>query len=343
MVASFFWLLLALTTGSEPERVLLLQDPDTASLEQVTVHHTLVQNLLADPGVDVVIDRPVSPTLRRAVSLKQQGGLSVAEARRAMQALHPHLAADCAGSAAQRFRRFAALTGDVLPLTEALALQATAYLWLGNIRAAQTVLEHLLSLDPDYAPEPSLHNPAMQKTFRQSRRRVNRRRRHALEVRATPATSAIFVDGHFLGLGHGAIDVVCGAPHYIVAMAVGHSPRALAVDTRLATPGPVSLTLVPDAKTDDGGSYAHLIAASQRQTAFPDPGAPLVRAWSIDTILVLAYNDGALRLTSFDLRAGQRRETAAAAAITDLRDAAIAAQQLVANAPPLSLVPAGGS
>jgi hypothetical protein len=341
MHASFFWLLLLMTTGSEPERVLLLQDPNTASLEQVAVHHTLVQNLLADPGVDVIIDRPVSPTLRRAVTLRQQASLSLAEARRFLQALQPQAAANSAGSAAQRFRRVATLTGDVLPLTEALALQATAYLWLGHTHATQVVLEQLLSLDPDYAPDTSLYNPAMQKTFRKSRRRVNRKARHTLQVHAIPAHSAIFVDGRFLGFGSGSLEVVRDAPHYIVAMAERHSPRAVAFDPRTAaSDAPVELALVPDAATDDAGSYAHLIAASQLETAFPDPGGALLRAWSIDTVLVLAYSEGALRLTSFDLRAGQRHHTDAPAAITDLRDAALAAEKLVANAPPLSLVPA---
>ncbi len=84
-----------------------------------------------------------------------------------------------------------------------------------------------------------------------------------------------------------------------------------------------------------------MLAASRLQGGQIDPFHPALLSRRIDTVLVLAYTGGALRLTTFELRQGKRRACQAAAVITNIWDVSRIASALLTSPPPLAAVPDG--
>lgn len=139
---------LAVALAGPQERLLFLVDDAEPNLERQLVQRQLLHNLMRDPAVEVFTDAPWPPGLLRGVGLALSADSMVAQAKLALQALHPEQAARLAAAASLRHARVVALGGDPTALGEALALQAAAYLFLGQERAAATILDRLLALDP---------------------------------------------------------------------------------------------------------------------------------------------------------------------------------------------------
>ena len=341
------WLPFCLTLcaiGAAPaERLLLLEDAQKPSLERKLVHQQLLHNLLRDPATEVVPHDAEPLHLHRSVALQEQANLLVGEARGHLNALNPGEAATAASAAALRFGRVAELTGDVAGLCEALTLEAAAQLLLGHTPEAEHALRRLLTLDGSFTPSPTLFNRTMQAVVRQVAQQVQQGPRQTVTAGAVDNRAALFVDGHFTGFGRQQLPLLKGVPHYLWLVPEFGDPQGctLAPEGKAGSFAPEALlTAWPsDPTLGPAPSFGHVLDASRLPTGQIDPYHPALAARHIDTVLVLSYTEGALRLTTFELRQGQRRMTQAVAAITDVWDVGRIADELLAPAPPLAALP----
>jgi hypothetical protein len=332
-------------SAAPTERLLLLEDAQAPNLERKLVHQQLLHNLLRDPATQVVAYEALPVHLNRAVALQEQANLLVEEARGHLHALNPAEAATAAAAAALRYGRVAELTGDVTGLCDALSLQAAAHLLVGDTSRAEHALCRLLTLDGAFVPSPTLFNRSMQAAVRRVARRVQQGPHQRVTVGADDDRAALFVDGHFVGFGRQELSLFKGVPHYLYlvpeygegigcAVVPNGKGGSFAPEVRL-TPWPAD----PAPPSSAAGAFGHVLAASRLPTGEIDPYHPALAARRVDTVLVLAYTEGALRLTTFELRQGQRRVTQAVAAITDVWDVSRIANELLAAPPPLAALP----
>lgn len=332
-----------LTMAAAPERILLLQDSNSNNLEQTVVHHSLVQSLVVDPSVDIWLGHPLAESWRRALNMRPQVQTANQASLQALEHMQPQQAAMQAAQAAQKAQRIAALTGDTTLLHRAWELQSVAYLWLGKHTLAQKSLQRLLAIDPDYTPNPTLFNPKMRQAVGAARQKLHSQKTQTICIEAFPDEAAIFVDNRFMGFGRVEVELNPNFAHFVTAVAAEHQPQAQYLPVGLQDVAlPLHVNLVPQiAQAQQAQAKARLVENCAHDTSFPDPSMPLLRAWQIDTVLVLSYHDGILRLTTFDLRQGQRHTTEAQAAITELRDAWRTAASLRRGAPDLTALPIG--
>lgn len=324
-----------------PRPLLLLADPGHTSLEQQVVQQALLVELLANPGVQLVADAPVPASLRAAAALRQAGAAQLERGWSRMRDLHPEAAAVCAAMATQKFERVATRSGDVGPLVDGLALQAAAYLHAGAPAAAGRVLAQLLTLCPEWAPEGWLYNPDMQRAVAQARRTLQALPRRKVTVVTAAKDAAVFVDGSFAGFGDVPVEMCTKLPHYLYVLPSRGEPTGTrlvvpAGDADLdadAVPAAMRVHLVPrHALPNDVAStrYASVFAAAHATDGLVEPTLPALAAAKVQDVWVLAYAQGQLRLTRFDLTSGRRHERASPAVITSLREATELAETLLA-------------
>lgn len=340
---------------SPPERLLLIEDTDQPNFERALIHQALLINLLRDPSVALVPSGSWPPHVHRSVALQETADLLANDARRYLHALDPKSAAISASAARMRYSRVAALTGDLTGLAEALSLEAAAHLLQGHKNLARGALTELYTLEPTFLPDPALYNRSMQQAAlevgqevqRASTRPVSLVGRIATDAQngSAPGQAAVFVDGHFLGFGSQTAALNPSVRHHLWFAPHDGEPQGgflCPPKGSASLPDDCAWVLWPSQESDrrvGQTAYGHVVAASRLATGQVDPHHPSLAARRIDTVLVLAYADGALRLTTFELRSGQRRQTQAAALVTNLWDVARIADTLRAAPPPLAAVP----
>lgn len=178
----------------------------------------------------------------------------------------------------------------------------------------------------------------MQRAVNAARTRAHSARTRKLTVNVADARVAVFVDGRLRGFGTCVMQVSAASTHQIWAVPDAGEPIAVttASETGLAL-GPLEVNLaalVANPAPHSPGDM-QVIAASRLPSGIVDPHAQGLAARRIDTVLVLAYHEGAMRLVTFDLSRGVRQNRVVPAAITDLWDVARVAGDLLAATPAL--------
>jgi hypothetical protein len=329
----------ALATYSPIERVLLVEDGVKPNLERHLVHRQLMHHLLQDPSVDLLHDLPTPLGLEKGVLLHGAAQLHLANAQRHLQSLNPQAAAGQAAAATLRLARVAVLTGDVAPLAHALSLQAAAYLYLGSVRAADRTLVRLLSLDAHWQPDTALYNPAMVARVTRLRQQLPQWQQTQCNVDPGDAQAAVFIDGHFKGFGPTSVQVINSVDHYVWVVPAYGEPTGMLMHAHHC--GDLAIAHVPYASAAAPKHIQQILAVSRLPHGDLDPHHPALAARQVDTVLVLAYANGGLTLTTFDLKRGQRRHSEVPALITNSWDVNRTADALRAPAPALVALPDG--
>ena len=310
------WLLLSLLTAVQPagpQRVLLLADDASSSLEQQSVAQVLTAKLMADPSIELLTPEPLPPSLQRADLLRTQAQRSLAQARRALESLEPFVAEREAAYAVMRLERAAMLAGDLGDLPESLGLLAAALLHLDAPTRALHTLVRLLVLDPEWQPDAGHYSPDMLAHITRARRRLKTLPQRQVAIDAGDARAALFVDGKFVNFGKAKVTLAADVTHFLWAQpeqGFAHGQTLMLGRSRAPQEVALALPQAGQIAASHQLRFRPLIEASLNPQGFVNAHSALLSGMRVDEVWVLGYDAGMVRLTAFELRSGRRHQVA---------------------------------
>jgi hypothetical protein len=196
------------------------------------VQHFIEEELHHQETYEVV---DLAAVLSSPTDSHAQRELSVAEemaekGRRAYETLELGLAIDFLNRALSEYERHAADVTEPGKVANLLMLLGATHILRGDHPTGTKRLAQAVTIDPTVEPDPSIFNPAMRQSFRETTRRVAGRSPGILGITSNPSYARVYVDGQFVGVTPMALEGIAEGRHLVRLVKNGYRPWGRFVD-----------------------------------------------------------------------------------------------------------------
>ncbi|MBI3178742.1 MAG: PEGA domain-containing protein [Deltaproteobacteria bacterium] len=310
--------------------VLIVTDPQSSTKPVILLEHALVDELrrLADTHV-VASGSPAKPV--KGTKLIKEAESLRAAARARFDELEVDTAQRGYTKALQKLDKAAALSEDLRPLVDTLAMLAAANLLLGQERRARQLLERLLVLDVDIRPSETVFNPQMMAVFDAVQARVRGAEAQSLDIEVDPPGAAVFFDGRLVGVAPVTVREVRRGKHYVTASLKGFQPAGRVAEAKGKAGQRVTLKLSETRGSPRLDGQATAAVAAVDAEDMPAEAKELARTYKADTVILLAAAADQFKLARFAADGSDGYRKVYQGGIADVEGARTAARELLSG------------
>ncbi len=322
-----------LAPASRAATVLIVTDPQSSTKPVILLEAALVDELRRLSDTQVVQSGASTKPGKGAKLAKEAEGLR-ASARARFEELELDAAERGYTKALQKLDKAAALSEDLRPLIDTLAMLAAANLLVGQERRARALLERLLVLDIDVRPSETVFNPQMMAVFDAVQARVRAVETQPLEIEVDPPGAAVFFDGKLAGVAPLTLNEVRRGKHYVTAALKGFQTAGRVVDAKGKAGQRVALKLNETRGSPKLDGQAAAAVAAVDTEDMPAEAKDLAHIYKADSVILLAAAADQFKLARFAADGSAAHRKAFQGGITDTESARAAARDLLGGLTP---------